>query len=445
MTETNSFCIVAEEKNYTATNVTKRKRIERLQAPTTLNKEQKYLFDKVADTHNFSPIFVTGSAGTGKSALLMALRNYWRNQGKTVFVAAYTHLASRNIDGKTCHSLFGFDFKLNLIDKKNIGIPDYIILDEISMIPDKMLDGIDSRMRQVTREPQKPFGGVNTIVFGDLYQLPPIEDKRDMTLPPYSADIWSVFKLYELKHNMRQTEAEYIKNLNLMRSGEISCLKFFNTLVTKFSIGIEDLLLHTSLVSTHREADDINMQCYIYNSEEKEETILKSTSSLVSWNFYLNVFNTEQEKLIFRDSLKVCKGTRVMITHTTGDFCNGDLGIIDNITDKGVMITREHDNKNLFLSPICLNFYSNIKNTVKQVTGLPLTYGWAITIHKAQGMTIKNLIVFPKCLFAPGQAYVALSRCIHSNGLKLADPVPVRSVQKMNNITNVYKNMELFI
>ncbi|AAK70786.1 ORF126 HELICASE-2 [Cydia pomonella granulovirus] len=453
--ETDSFCIAAAEKrpinqsvikgnNSGGDDAVKRvRRIERVDAPTKLNREQQLMFDRVANARRFEPLFVSGSAGTGKSALLVALRNHWRERGKIVYVGAYTHLASRNIDGRTCHSLFGFDFDLNLTDK-DVGVPNYIILDEISMIPDKMLDGIDSRMRQNTRNPHTPFGGVNVIVFGDLYQLPPVDKnnykKREKVLPPYEADVWTEFKIYELGENMRQTEQEYIHNLNLLRLGDFSCLPYFNTLVMDFAPEIEEKVAHTSLVSTHDEANTINNECYNFVVNEAETT-LKCTTKLVPWSYKVNVFNAQQERLIFKQELQVCPGTRVMVTHTTQHFCNGDTGIIEYITDMGVYIRREHDNSLQILGPITLHFSSS-RGYIKAVTGIPLNYGWAVTIHKAQGMTIKNLIVYPKCLFAPGQAYVALSRCTHSKGLKLSCRIPDEGVKDMSFITEVYNSME---
>ncbi|AAM70311.1 helicase 2 [Phthorimaea operculella granulovirus] len=411
-----------------------------LQTPKKLNASQQYLFDRLARAQKFDPIFVSGSAGTGKSALLIALRDHWLSQGKCVSVAAYTHLAARNIGGRTCHSLFGFDFDLNLIDRC-ISIPHYLILDEISMIPEKMLDGIDARLRTTTRKYDQPFGGVNIIAFGDMYQLPPIDTNE----PIYMSDVWNTFRLYELTENMRQSEHEFITNLNLLRVGDLNCLPYFNTLVMKQKPKIEDKLRCTSLVSTHREADEINDQCYEAIADKESETVMESTHEMVPWSYKATVFNKDQEKVVFKDKLKVCIGTRVMITHSTQGFCNGDMGTIKYISETaGLGIEREHDSVLSYLLPIKLNFNANTSGKMKQVTGLPITYGWAITIHKAQGMTVKNLIVYPLRVFAPGQAYVALSRSTHSMGLRLVDRLPTNAVCSMFEVTEMYKKMRKF-
>ncbi|QOD40078.1 helicase-2 [Matsumuraeses phaseoli granulovirus] len=441
-----SFYIAAEEAIRTEAVAAKRPRIEPLLTPTNLNEKQQKLFDYLVNVDNFEPVFVTGSAGTGKSALLSALRDHWQSQNKSVYICAYTHLAARNIKGKTCHSQFGFDFKLNLMGRW-AGLPQYLILDEVSMIPDKMLDGIDTRLRRSSRDYNLPFGGVNVVAFGDLYQLPPVEDrlKKDKVLPPFESDVWNTFRLYELTENMRQSEVEFIKNLNLLRVGDNSCVQYFDTLVFRKCTNIEEKSNCTSLVSTHKEADSVNVECYDYISRNKAQKTLTLTQKIVPFGYKMIVFNADQEMLIFKKDLKVCVGTRVMVTHTTTHFCNGDTGVIERITDLGLFIRREHDDEVIKLDRAILHFATKIKGHVKYVSGLPIAYGWAVTIHKAQGMTLKNLTIYPSCVFAPGQAYVAASRCTHSSGLKFVDSIPVHGIFDMSNINNVYAIMDKLV
>ncbi|UYE99047.1 MAG: helicase-2 [Betabaculovirus sp.] len=408
----------------------------------TLNTKQQALFDYLTQTKSFSPVFVSGSAGTGKSALLVALREHWLNEDKIVFVTAYTHLAARNINGRTCHSLFRFDFDLNLL-RSQIGVPNYLIIDEISMVPEKMLDGIDSRMRQNSGKFSLPFGGVNVVVFGDLYQIPPV-DKHRQLLPPYKADIWHSFELYELTENMRQSEPEFITNLNMLRVGNVNCIPYFNRFVVDAlsAKNIDDSIGCTSLVSTHKEANDLNATCYAHIVNDKEELLCVVKRVSGRWTRDLIVFNEEQSQLIFGDAIKVCVGARVMITHTTDSFCNGDLGVVQSFTDKEIVIVREHDNKIGVLRQKCLAFNTKTPDVVTFLTGFPIAYGWAVTIHKAQGMTMKHLTVYPKCIFAPGQAYVALSRVVHSSGLKLASPIARNALCNMKYIQEVYDYMK---
>nr|ARX72109.1 DNA helicase 2 [Erinnyis ello granulovirus] len=447
--EQNLSCTVVEESveniRQDVQQTSKRQKISRVTDEvgdnTTLNEKQQKLFDYLTQTKSFAPVFVSGSAGTGKSALLVALREHWLKQDKIVFVAAYTHLAARNINGKTCHSLFRFDFELNLL-RAQIGVPHYLIIDEISMVPEKMLDGIDSRLRQTSGKFSLPFGGVNVVVFGDLYQIPPV-DKHHL-LPPYKADIWYYFELYELTENMRQSEPEFIANLNMLRVGDVKCLSYFNRFVVNAETqNIQDCVNCTSLVSTHKEANDLNKKCYAHIIGDGEEMVCTVKETKGRWNRDMVVFNEEQAQLIFGESIKVCVGARVMITHTTDTFCNGDLGVVRSFNENEIVVVREHDNKIGVLRPKCLTFNTKTLGVVTFVTGFPIAYGWAVTIHKAQGMTIKNLTVYPACIFAPGQAYVALSRAVHSSGLTLATPITRNALNNMEHIREVYEYMKL--
>nr|AWJ76665.1 helicase-2 [Lymantria dispar multiple nucleopolyhedrovirus] len=437
--------------NYVETTDAKRRRVEEKAAAAAsmlLNAKQQYIFDYFTQKDSFAPVFVSGSAGTGKSALLMALHEFWRRRNEIVLVAAYTNLAARNVKGKTCHSLFGFDFNLNAKCTPLPVKPRCVIIDEISMIPAKMLDGIDRKLQQTTGEHDKPFGGVNVIVFGDLYQLPPVNKTSDAK-PVYAADAWNAFRLYELTENMRQSESVFIDNLNLLRVGDSKCLKYFNSLKLKTPPRIEDQVKSTSLVSTHKEADAINRQCYEAVSANAQSRVVSVTENAVRREHMerdAQIFNSEQEKLIFKPELALCAGARVMITHTTAEFCNGDLGTVESVDEAGrtVAVRREYDDQIGTLAPITLDFYDGANGQLKRLTGLPLAYGWAVTIHKAQGMTLKNLIVYPACVFAPGQAYVALSRTVHSSGLKLVGFLPKRAFCNTINVDYVYKNMPKF-
>lgn len=427
------------------------KRICRLDAPTKLNEQQQKIFDYVTQQPCFEPIFVSGSAGTGKSALLKSLRTHWISHKKVVWVVSYTNLAARNVDGQTIHKLFGFDFKCNLSGgegNKYAGAPNYFILDEVSMVPAKMLQNIHMFLQQNTRL-DLPFGGVNTIIFGDLYQLPPISNQQCHQLPPYCADIWKSLRLYHLTINMRQSESDFIEALNLLRVGDKKCLDFFDRKVMDHSVTIEDQFQCTSLVPTHREADYINSKCYAHIKTISEipvvEYILKLSVRRESKRMHLMVYGAGQEELIFRDKLKYCVGTRVMITHNLKGlpFCNGDIGTVVDINEIGVLVKRECDGLQERIGMVEIAFETEKYNTVKVVTGLPMCYAWAVTIHKAQGMTVKNLIVHPLNIFAKGQAYVALSRVTHCEGLRLVNKIPVDCVMKMSDVDKVYATQNL--
>nr|WHN38689.1 helicase 2 [Mamestra brassicae multiple nucleopolyhedrovirus] len=420
-----------------------------LHTPQILNEQQQKLFDYVVNRDQFEPIFVSGSAGTGKSALLKTLKAYWQDLGKHVWVVSYTHLAARNVDGQTIHRQFGFDLKGNLRDSASSfqrTVPDYLIVDEISMVSAKMLEGMNIRLQRMTDE-IVPFGGVNTLIFGDLYQLPPISNKRygkDDTLPPFKAPVWSSLRLYELTINMRQSETDFIEALNMLRVGNVQCLNFFNQKALQQTPSMDVQMSCTSLVSTHAEANAINARCYkhLQYTNKNEQFELQITQKNKSRKLFSMVYNKDQEQLIFKDKMMYCVGTRVMVTFNlkNSPFCNGDIGVIVSIDDKSVRICREADCVEADIAAVEVPFelakYS--KTTVNTITGIPITYAWAVTIHKAQGMTTKNLIVYPQCIFEEGQAYVALSRVTHCDGLKLVCQLTANCVMKMEASDHVY-------
>lgn len=420
----------------------------RMAAPRLLNSQQQRLFDYVTGRAEFDPIFVSGSAGTGKSALLVALRDHWQAQNKVVWVVSYTHLAARNVDGTTCHSTFGFDYDLNLTNKR-VGVPNCLIIDEISMVPERMLDGIDQRLRAGNRR-DLPFGGVNTLAFGDLYQLPPVNDRRSRTrnvqiLPPYFSKTWTSFRLYELTENMRQSERDFIEALNMLRVGDRHCQAFFDDKVLTQSPTMRERLDCTTLVSTHAEADRINAECYAHIRAAGQATPEYTVELGIGRNVRTKngrVFNKSQETLIFKADMRYCAGTRVMVTHNTHMFCNGDMGVVVAVEEeKGVLIRREYDGNEMWLRMVELAFETESYHTVRLVSGLPICYGWAVTIHKAQGMTVSNLIVHPERIFVAGQAYVAMSRVTHCAGLKLCNKIPGKSIVCMRDVKAVYERM----
>ncbi|AER41545.1 alkaline exonuclease-helicase 2 fusion protein [Epinotia aporema granulovirus] len=422
----------------------------RLVKPVTLNQSQQKLFDYVVSRQEFEPIFVSGSAGTGKSALLLALQKRWEDDKKIVMTVAYTHMAARNVNGTTCHSAFGFDFNLNLKSYICNPVPNYLIIDEISMIPDKMLNGIDEKLRYNTGV-DKPFGGVNVIVFGDLYQLPPINDeKKNNFKPPFYSRVWNSLSLYELTENMRQTEAEFIANLNMLRVGDIRCKKFFDKLVTKPPL-ISESVKCTTLVPLNYKADIVNINCYKYIrglNKKAEEYTVKIEQHILRKTFENSriLFTKKQEEMIFQPGMKFCVGTRIMATQNINGFCNGDVGIVTEVDPEvGPLIKREHDGRSMWLTKATVMFSTDDKQYVKMITGLPMRYGWGGTVHKNQGMTVINLIVNPDKVFVNGQAYVALSRVTHCSGLKLISPIPERHISVMNDVTKIYESMNKLV
>lgn len=423
--------------------------------PRGLNQEQEQIFKYITTTNKFSPIFVTGAAGTGKSRLLRELVLALPNTD----CLAYTNIAARNINGSTLHKYFKLTQKMEFT--RDFDLPINLFIDEISMVPGSFLDRLDEKLRnKYLAKSELPFGGINLVVFGDFYQLPPISDDGTKDYP-FMARVWKEFSIFELKCNMRQSEEEFISNLNQLRVGNKECLEFFNNLVVKKTPSLDEAIKMTNLVATKREAQDINRHFYRHlrcnNSHEDQTQYVSKTEQLGRYHYKQipkgkAIYPYDQIAQIFHHGMVFCVGTRIMCTANAGVqlfYCNGDIGTITKIEmkEKEIFVTmrREYDGRDVLIGSVDF-FFKDIPPVmgapIINVRGLPFTYGWACTIHKAQGMTLKNLIVIPNAVFMEAQSYVALSRVTHSEGLRLLDRIPPNMVLEMPLVDQLYTNMK---
>nr|AJA91749.1 DNA helicase 2 [Adoxophyes orana granulovirus] len=410
-----------------------------------LNRQQRKLFDYVTSVEKFTPIFVSGYAGTGKSHVLTVIRDYWKIQNKLVYTTAYTNAAARVVEGKTCHSLFGFSFFGDHDANHTIKLPDCLIIDEISMLPKKMLEGIDQVLRNCRNATNDIFGGVNVIIFGDLYKTQPVVSYNN-TLPCYKSELWHQFDLYMLNQNMRQTEEEFMTNLNLLRRGDAKCMNYFNSLEICTNVDDKKQLDYTTLVSTNQEANNINYKCYnlFYRYPEM---VYRLHSKQVHRDTCDIIYNECQKMSIFRHYIKLKADTRVVVTFTTQNFVCGDIGTVVAVNPNSVVIRKDIDDKLYTLYNITLHFYppGNVHRYIDAIIGLPINYAWAITMHKSQGLRIKKLIVKTDNVFAPGQLYSAISKAQSSSNLKLVNKITEKVIYNMDHIERVYNNMKNLI
>ena len=378
--------------------------------------------------------FLTGNAGTGKTTLIQRFQDETK---KRVVVLAPTGVAALNVGGKTIHSFFHFPPRIitpQVIDELHSNsriykIVDTIIIDEASMIRADVLDGIDQFMRSKGRDSKIPFGGVQIILVGDPYQLPPVVTSAEEPViskiykTPYffSAEAYNrgKFRLLELREIHRQHDAKFIEFLNLIRHGNVNMqiLQPINGRLTK------DFYSHSknrgvTLTTTNRVADTIN------------QTELSKLSG-PEYEFEANIEGEfpEEKNVIVPRSLSLRKGARVMVLKNTGKFNNGDTGIVTKL-DKGNISIRLDSNGEEFV--VLQDEWENIRygidpnsNTITiEVVGklkqFPLRLAWAITIHKSQGMTFDRVnIDYTQSPFVGGQTYVALSRCRTLEGLTI--------------------------
>lgn len=414
-----------------------------------LNDEQERVFNEIINypfDNNF--LFISGNAGVGKTVLLRHLCMHYKHNVQQV---AFSAIAARNINGRTIHSTFKINFKNEIFGKQIFNFK-VLIIDEISMVSDVIFNLIESSLRSYFQK-EKLFGGIKVICFGDLYQLEPV-CKNNLESPIFFSENWQKnVRFIELKTNMRQkNDDDLIKNLNLLRIGDESCISYFNSFVnSQFAFDDEKNLEVISLVPTKNLAMDKNIRMIKLLSNKNNLPLTKlniNVKTIVSVDKDDFIFPFDQIQNIFCDGIRICKNARVMMTVNTEKYLNGQIGIIEEINKDYIVINLDNIKQKIF--PIKLNFYPQIykKNVILQIEGYPIIYAWACTIHKMQGITLNNLYLESVNMFANGQLYVALSRVKNSKGLVLKEKIKSTSSilvnQHVHKEYNRLNNVKLF-
>lgn len=398
-------------------------------------------------------LFLTGKAGTGKTTFLRRLRD---ESGKRMVVLAPTGVAAINAGGMTLHSFFQLPFapfvpgrgyvgeekhfmRIGKEKRRLIASLDLIVIDEISMVRPDILDGIDSILRR-QRGVDAPFGGVQLLLIGDLRQLAPVVrgDEWSMLSDNYASPYFfeshalreAGFIAVELKHIYRQQDPEFISLLNAVRDGNAD----FNTLArlnARFSPIQDESWNRTIRLTTHnRTSDEVNLRRLAVL-----DTSPTTFEAVVTGKFPQSSFPADRNL-----TLKV--GARVMfIKNDTGmerRYYNGLIGTVTEIGDESVTVKPDDENipeiETGFVEWENTSYSINeeTKEVSQHVDGtfsqIPLRLAWAITIHKSQGLTFDHAIIDASHSFAPGQLYVALSRCRSLDGMILESPLSQSAV-----------------
>jgi len=409
--------------------------------------------------HEFSEataesIFLTGKAGTGKTTFLKNLRN---NTRKQIAITAPTGVAAINAEGVTLHSFFQLPFtpfvptpagRHNLLEKAKIsGIKrkiyrelDILVIDEISMVRADILDAIDTILRHHRFRPNDPFGGVQVIYIGDLYQLPPVALSEEWkVLEPYYASpfffhsqvVQQQQPIYvELDKIFRQKNADFIRLLNEVRNNKLTEYGF-NLLKSRYQpdFKLEDHEDYIVLTTHNAKANSIN-------SEEMSKISGKIHQ------FKATIKGDFPERNYPNDAVLELKvGAKVMFIANDNNYprlyFNGKIGVITEIDELGIHVACEDVDEIL----VSLEVWRNIRYTVNKTNGqieeeelgsftqFPLRLAWAITIHKSQGLTFDKAIIDAESAFSSGQVYVALSRCRSLEGIALTSPIYRESLE----------------
>ncbi|GAQ94019.1 helicase [Thermodesulfovibrio aggregans] len=393
-------------------------------------------------------LFITGKAGTGKSTFL----NYFREKTKKdIVVLAPTGVAAVNTKGQTIHSFFNFkpDITINKIREIKPRNPalykklDCIIIDEISMVRADLLDCVDAFLKIHGPKKKKPFGGIQAIFIGDLYQLPPVvtsKEKnifRDFYNTPYffSSNVFNEmeFEFIEFEKVYRQSDIEFLEILNSIRNNTVNdeIIEKLNKRVNPyFEQNDEDFCIY--LTTTNKMAEKINF-----------ERLSKIKHKEFKYYGFINGEFTEQELPTSQELvLKVDAQVMLLNNDSKGRWINGDIGRIVKIetrkTEPDIIHVELQNGEVVEVTPFTWEMYEFyydkdrkkiLTQTIGDFTQYPLKLAWAITIHKSQGLTFDKLILdIGRGTFSHGQLYVALSRCRTLQGLILKKPLSKKHI-----------------
>jgi ATP-dependent DNA helicase PIF1 len=398
-----------------------------------LSEEFESIVEQLENTKDH--FYITGKAGSGKSTLLAYFRSVTQ---KNTAVLAPTGVAAIRVKGQTIHSFFGFPPKViqtrHIKKVRQVELLqnlETLIIDEISMVRADVFDAIDYSLRVHRKKLTQPFGGVQVIVFGDLFQLPPVVNMDESSLLEriypngqffFHSNIFqdAQFKTLELQSIYRQTDDHFIYLLNAVRDGSITHSQIDNlndSLVENFEMDEGKIILTT----TNARASGINQNYLKQLSSEEFSYRAQATGQ-----FYKELFPTDEV-------LKLKKGAQVIMIKNDPEkrWVNGSIGTIHDIAEKKIKVKINHkiyEVKKEKWDRIQYSYDDDQQEVLENVTGsfkqYPMRLAWAITIHKSQGQTFEKVIIdMSQGSFAPGQLYVALSRCISLEGIELLRPL----------------------
>ncbi|MCK9447810.1 MAG: helix-turn-helix domain-containing protein [Bacteroidales bacterium] len=423
-------------------------------------------------------VFLTGKAGTGKTTFL---HNLHRFTSKRYVVVAPTGVAALNAGGVTIHSFFQLPFGPQLPDayqnsmtfkadpkstaarfqqltrekRQIIRSLDLLVIDEISMVRADLLDAIDAVLRRY-RNSNIAFGGVQLLMIGDLWQLPPIAREEEWRLLSPFYDTVYFFDSYALRNTdyvciqlekvYRQQDQYFINLLNAIRNGyakQNTISELNKRYLPEFVAS--DPKGYITLTTHNYQADTINQ-----NKLDALNTDLYHFEASIEGDFPEYLFPTSEEL-----SLKI--GAQVMFVKNDPSpakvFYNGKIGILVDIDqeEERLIIHCQDENETIETGRLDWQYATySINEETKEIeekvlgtfTQYPLKLAWAITIHKSQGLSFDKAMIDAQAAFTHGQVYVALSRCRTLEGMILRSPIPVTAIKENSSVQHYMNKME---
>ena len=420
------------------------------------------LFSTAADFVNNTSrhIFLTGKAGTGKTTFLKYIK---KNTRKKAVVVAPTGVAAINAGGVTMHSFFQLPFgpfipvmqrsvasgstdqytlfkNIRISEEKRELLRDLelLIIDEVSMVRCDMLDATDAILRYFRKMPNTPFGGVQVLYIGDLFQLPPVmpDSQWHLLREYYSSPFFFHSKAVglappvyiELKKIYRQSQQSFIDILNRIRNDQAT-KDDLDTLNARNGVSPIEGVKYITLTTHNHKADKINA-----DELERLPGDFFEFKGTIEGDF--------PEKTLPTDAiLQVKEGAQVMFIRNDKSedrrYYNGKIATVTEVDKEGIRVELAGSEEELLLEK---ETWDNIRYSYNQekenideeklgsFTQYPVRLAWAITIHKSQGLTFQHAIIDAGESFAPGQVYVALSRCTSLDGLILRSRITPSSI-----------------
>jgi ATP-dependent exoDNAse (exonuclease V) alpha subunit len=372
-----------------------------------------------------SNVFLTGQAGSGKTFVLNKYIEYLKSKNIRVAVTASTGIAASHIGGKTIHSWAGIGIKDSMTKKElrnllwnenlreRIEKTKVLIIDEISMLHSFRLD-LAQKVIQMMKQNSEPFGGMQVILCGDFFQLPPVSrNGNPMDFFAFRSKAWTDMnlKVCYLETQYRQTDVIYSSILNDIREDRVN-IKTVSILNTRKNAEIKDKSL-TRLYTHNIDVDAIN-------DAELSKLPGKEVSYEMSYGGDLKSADELRRNCLAPENLFLKKGAMVMFVRNNFEegFVNGTLGVVNDFDEDGLPVVKIKNGDLITVKPEKWVFEEN-GEIAAYIGQIPLRLAWAITIHKSQGMSLDAAEVDLSKAFETGMGYVALSRIRTLNGLRL--------------------------
>lgn len=397
-------------------------------------------------------VFVTGPAGSGKSTLLNLIQNR-EVCSKNVIVLGSTGISAVNVGGVTIHSQFHFppsiltdnDVKIDNSIYDILNQVDVIVIDEISMVNPNLLDYISLSLQNY-RSNYDPFGGVQLLLFGDLYQLPPVI--RDSVVEKF---LWREYKGYFFfnSHSFKEGDFEIIELNHIFRQDNPEFIGLLNR-IRKYEHTKEDLSVLNSRVMSEEDFLDITEEyVYLATTNKKVDQVndyyMKILSDKPSRTYYAEVEGRYKKPYPTKEALTLREETQIMVTKNFPELgiFNGTLGEIESMDYEGVRVITS-DGRSVNLEPVVWPQYryglDSSGHIEKEIVGkfkqLPLKIAYSLTIHKTQGLTLDGAYVdLGIGAFTSGQLYTGISRVRKLETLAFKYPVTERDIRPMKAIT----------